>query len=111
MPMTNALLVHFRGPMPQETLDRLRAALGLTRRGRLTDAEDERFGYRYLQHDDDNWVDVDLWREDDEHWLLQLSHLKARPADAVVDEVLAEARTALAELGFVIESVERRPAV
>jgi hypothetical protein len=105
MPMSIALTVRFRGEMTQATLLRLREQLGLKRQGRLTDAEDAAFGYRYLQHDELNWIDLDLWRQDDTHWSFLLTYLKEPPAREVVEQELAGIRAALAELGFTIEDV------
>lgn len=105
MPMTIALTVRFRGEMTQATLLRLREQLALNRRGRLTDAEDAEFGYRHLQHDELNWIDLTLWRHDDAHWSFLLTYLKESPARDVVERELADIRAALAQVGFTVEDV------
>lgn len=109
MPMTSSLTVRMRGAMPPDTLLRMRELLNLKRRGRLTDAEDVDFGYRYLQHDDQNWIFLDLLRKDDVTWSFDLTYLKEPPSEDVIDQTLADIRAAASRLGFTIEGVTRRP--
>jgi len=94
--------------MPQATLLQMRELLHLKRMGRLTDAEDVDFGYRYLQHDDQNWIFLDLLRQDDMTWSLKLTYLKEPPSAAVVDQTLTDIRAAARQLGFTIEDVVRQ---
>lgn len=107
MPMTRALTVRIHGAMPPTTLLRMRELLHLKRQGRLTDAEDVGFGYRYLQHDDQNWIFLDLSRQDDTTWCLYLTYLKEPPSEDVVDQTLADIRAAASQLGFNLEDVVR----
>jgi len=105
--MSNALVVHFSGAMPPDRLAALRESLNLHPRGRLTDAEDANFGYRQLQHDDENWITLDLWRQSDTEWSLDLTYLKTPPAAETLDETLSSIRGAVTELGFTIGRVDR----
>jgi hypothetical protein len=107
MPMTRALTVRIHGPMPQATLIRMRELLRLERRGRLTDAEDVRFGYRYVQHDDQNWIHLDLSRQDDTTWNFYLTYLNEPPSEYVVDQTLAGIRAAAGQLGLTVQDVIR----
>jgi hypothetical protein len=107
MPMTRALTVRIHGAMPPATLLRMRELLHLKRKGRLTDVEDVRFGYRYLQHDNQNWIFLDLSRENDMTWNFYLTYLKEPPSEDVVDQTLADIRAAASQLGFIIEDVVR----
>lgn len=107
MPMSRALWVRLRGQLTQETLARMREKLSLERRGRLTDAEDDLFGYRHLQHDDRNWINLDLIRSDDTHWVLAISHLNEPPPPELIDQTLSQIMAAAAELGLTVEEVTR----
>jgi hypothetical protein len=75
--------------------------------GRLTDAEDVTFGYRYFQHDDENWIDLRLSRENDTTWVFYLTYLNQPPTDGLVDQTLADIQTAATQLGFTVDSVIR----
>lgn len=107
MPMTKALRVSLSGQMNQDTLRRMREKLSLERRGRLTDAEDVFFGYRHLQHDDQNWINLDLIRSDDTHWVLAVSHLNEPPPPELLDQTLSRIIETAAELGLAVEEVTR----
>ena len=107
MPMTRALTVLLCGAMPQDTLLRMRELMHLQRRGRLTDAEDVYFGYQHLQHDEQNWISLDLIRQDDMNWKFDLTYLKAPPSDDVVTQTLAQIRAAAGQLGFTVQDVVR----
>lgn len=107
MPMTRTLRVRLSGQMNQDTLARMREKLSLERRGRLTDAEDVFFGYRHLQHDDQNWINLDLIRSDDTHWVLAVSHLNEPPAPELLDQTLSQITEAAAELGLTVDQVTR----
>ena len=107
MPMTRALRVSLSGQMTQDTLQQMREKLSLERRGRLTDAEDDLFGYRHLQHDDQNWINLDLIRSDGTHWVLAISHLNEPPPSELLDQTLIQIMEAAAELGLTVEEVTR----
>lgn len=107
MPMTDALRVHLRGPMTQDTLQRMREKLALQHRGRLTDAEDVRFGYRHLQHDDQNWINLDLLRSDGTNWVLKISHLNEPPSAELVEQTLRQILEAATGLGFTVDDITR----
>ncbi|WP_157762209.1 hypothetical protein [Nocardia yamanashiensis] len=61
------------GRLDQARLERLREVLGLTRMGRLTDREDEHFGFRDVSANRDRSVSLDLWRVEDIKWSLSIS--------------------------------------
>lgn len=107
MPMTRALRVRLSGQMTQDTLAQMREKLSLERRGRLTDAEDDLFGYRHLQHDDQNWINLDLIRTDGTHWVLAISHLNEPPTSELLDQTLSQIMEAAADLGLTVEDVTR----
>lgn len=110
MPMTTALKINFSGEMPQSKLEKMRELLGLTRRGRLDDDEDAEFGYRYLQRDDDNQVEVDLWRSTATEWYVKLVYLSEPPAAGVVDQLQSDILAAAGQLGFTVDRVWQRDA-
>lgn len=107
MPMTKVLRVRLSGQMTQDRLRQMREKLSLERQGRLTDAEDDLFGYRHLQHDDQNWINLDLMRSDGTHWVLAISHLHEPPPPELIDQTLGQIMEAAAELGFTVEEVTR----
>ncbi|MGW4529513.1 hypothetical protein ACWEOI_01045 [Nocardia sp. NPDC004340] len=72
-PRKARLRVMLRGQLDQARLERLRAALGLTRMGRLTDWADEHFGYRHIGGDANQSVCLDLWRVEETQWFLCVS--------------------------------------
>lgn len=109
MSMHIVFWLRFQGAMPQETLEQLRNRLGLKRAGRLSDAEDARFGYRHLLRDQADRVDFDLWRDDETQWKLELSYAGRRPATDTIEALLADSRAVLTELGFEIIEVQRWP--
>jgi hypothetical protein len=66
------LLLIFSGSMSQPKLDRLRAALELSRMGRLTDLEDEHFGTRQLRDDPEGAAMLNLWRTSPDAWSITI---------------------------------------
>lgn len=75
--------------------------------GRLTDAEDAEFGYRYLQKDDQNWISLDLFRQDDTNWTFYLTYLSNAPLPETIDQVLADITAAADRHGFAVVEVIR----
>lgn len=107
MPMTRALTVRLAGPMPASTLRQIRDDLSLHAKGRLSDAEDENFGYRYLQKDDENWISLDLYREDDTNWAFDLTYLHDSPSPETINRVLADITATAGRNGFTVAEVIR----
>jgi len=107
MPMTRALTVRLTGLMPADTLRRIREDLSLHTRGRLSDAEDFDFGYRYLRKDDQNWIRLDLSRQDDTNWVFYLTYLSDPPSPETIGQVLADITAAAGRHGFTIVEVIR----
>jgi hypothetical protein len=107
MPMSTALTVRLTGPMPAGTLQQIREDLSLHAKGRLSDAEDENFGYRYLQKDDQNWISLDLYRVDDTNWAFDLTYLSEPPAPETIGQVLADITAAAGRNGFTVAEVIR----
>ena len=58
-------LLIFAGTLDQAALDNLRGALGLGRRGRLSDREDAFFGGRAVPASDGSMLELELWRDED----------------------------------------------
>lgn len=54
--------------LEQDTLDQLRAQLGLEERGRLDDSEDVEYGTRYLRKDEASIVAISLYRDCADGW-------------------------------------------
>ncbi|MFE6862791.1 hypothetical protein [Nocardia sp. NPDC057668] len=72
-PLRPRLRMIMSGELDRTRLDRLREALGLARKGRLTDREDEHFGYRDVSENQDRSLSLDLWRVSDAEWSLRIS--------------------------------------
>lgn len=107
MPMTRSLTVRLTGPMPADTLRAVRDDLSLKPKGRLTDAEDDEFGYRYLQQDDQNWISLDLVRQDDTSWAFHLTYLNDPPPAGTVSQVLADVTASAERNGLMVAEVIR----
>lgn len=105
MPMRTALGVKMSGQMSQRTLEKFRASLRLQKSGRLTDEEDAQFGYKYLRDEQDNWVELSLWRIDDTHWSVRLSYMNEPVPVEVIEQVRADILAAADKHGFTVEKV------
>jgi hypothetical protein len=66
------LILDLRGTLNQPALDGLRAALGLHRRGRLTDREDAEFGYRTVTENGEPRLTLRLWRNAEDQWRITI---------------------------------------
>lgn len=100
------LLLIFRGSPSQTQLDRLREALDLCRRGRLTDLEDAHFGARDLVSADVPAA-MNLWRSDNELWSISIdADPSAILADNDIELWRSSAEAAAADAGLTF--VERR---
>jgi hypothetical protein len=93
--------------MPEGTLRQVREDLALHPKGRLSDAEDNEFGYRYLQKDDQNWISLDLSRQDDANWTFYLTYLSDPPPPETIGQVLADITAAAGRHGFTVAEVTR----
>jgi hypothetical protein len=105
MPMTRQLEVRLHGDMSQGTLEKLRKSLKLKKRGRLTDLEDVEFGYRYLQKDNANWIQLSLQRTAETDWFVVLTYLNEPVASQTVEQCRADILAAAKKLGFTAEEV------
>jgi hypothetical protein len=102
MPLSYRIVVRTsaEGAVDQRVLDQLRAALGLTRMGRLTDAEDDDFGYRE-ETVGDSQVMINLLRWGDREWSFHLRYLgEPAPPAEYVDRQRAAFRDAFAQAGL-----------
>ena len=89
-------------------LSEFRDRVGLQRRGRLSDDWDQEFGRRELRSRDEGWVNLRLWRHEDDEWLVNLTYEKdPLPADEaeqlhqkVLDAAVAVGMTITAESGL-----------
>ncbi|MFE5288982.1 hypothetical protein ACFRAQ_28795 [Nocardia sp. NPDC056611] len=61
------------GHLDQERLEQIRAKLGLTKMGRLSDWQDEDFGWRDISHDGDSSLMLNLWRHSEDQWSILIS--------------------------------------
>jgi len=86
MPSEIALRLTAFGEVSQEQLDQLRDELGLRRAGRLTDSQDEQFGYR-TERLGDTEVELTLSRSGANAWSLWVSYEGGTPPpDAWIDQ-------------------------
>jgi hypothetical protein len=105
MPMDPLFAVWLRGELPQSKLDRLRQLLSLERRGRLTDAEDAQFGYRYLREDAPHRTALHLYRDTDSLWKVGLTYEGEPPPRRTVEEIRRAILDAAAQLGLQVERI------
>ncbi|HEY2703280.1 MAG TPA: hypothetical protein VGL20_06280 [Candidatus Dormibacteraeota bacterium] len=103
--MNRLLDVWLRGELSQSRLDRLRELLSLTRRGRLTDAEDAEFGYRYLGEDAPDRTVLQLYRDGDSLWKLSLEYQGEPPSPETVEETRRAILTAASKLGLAVDQI------
>jgi hypothetical protein len=110
------LEVSFTGNVRRSDLDKLRSALGLTARGRLTDDWDAEFGERVLSPRDSDGILLTLWRDLDRDgwWDIVLTYENNPLPDAEVDEWEREITSVIASLGFTVQKLRsqtrnRRP--
>ncbi|WP_433678808.1 hypothetical protein [Nocardia sp. CA-119907] len=71
--------VYIAEAVDQQSLDRLRSTLGLTRSGRLTDDWDYNFGERALKGSGIETTWLTLWRADEAPWYLAVSQPEDEP--------------------------------
>jgi hypothetical protein len=95
------LTVDLRGQLDQAGLDGLRDALGLHRRGRLTDREDWEFGFRVLTAEGEAPATLRLWRYEDDRWAVTLDAAGLAATDVLSWAERAEAAAAAAGLTVV----------
>ncbi len=107
MAMERLLLVGLRGDLPQARLDLLRERLGLHAQGRLTDQEDELFGYRYLRESPGARVVVRLSREGAGQWAVHLASEGTRPDQEFLDGWRAAVEDVAAQLELVVDRVRQ----
>jgi hypothetical protein len=109
--MRPALTVHLLGKLSQTGLDEFRRRLDLHRSGRLTDEQDEDFGYRYLREDKGHFIRLTLWRKDADgtRWVVELTYQNEPPDEATVDRLLAQIQDAAAAAGLSLEGSRRHP--
>jgi hypothetical protein len=82
--------------------------VGLRRRGRLSDDWDQEFGWREVRSREQGWVNLMLWRHEDDDWSVDLTFEKdPLPADEaeqlrqkVLDAAAAAGMTITAESGL-----------
>jgi hypothetical protein len=107
MAMERLLFVGLRGELPQARLDALRDRLGLHRQGRLTDHEDELFGYRYLRDAPGERTVVRLSRQAADRWAIHLASEGTRPAQEVIDGWRSAVEEAATHLDLVVDQVRQ----
>lgn len=108
MPSEIALRLTAFGEVDQVRLDGLRAELGLRRAGRLTDSEDEEFGYR-TERAGDTTVEVTLSRAGVHTWSLWVSYEGATPPpDALIDAYRSAFLQAMRNAGLRMDREWRR---
>lgn len=94
-----ALVIDIDGEMNQSTLQLLRDHLRLRKQGRLTDDWDQHFGTRRIVYSNGQHRNVDLWRQFDNSWtvdVLDTDDLDVGPEalDLLRDELIAGIKAA-----------------
>jgi len=93
--MKTQLAITLAGDVGQGRLDTLRERLGLRKRGRLSDDQDEEFGHRDLSAGGEGRRWMDLWRDSASEWTVRLAYetdpLPAAELEALRDQVVAAA--------------------
>jgi hypothetical protein len=87
------LVIDIRGNVDQSSLERLRTRLSLKKQGRLSDDWDQEFGYRSIQSASGQRINIGLFREFDESWVVDVS----ASAPNISSEELALLRAELLE--------------
>ncbi len=96
-----ALVIDIEGTVDQESLNRLRTHLNLAKRGRLTDDWDQEFGSRKIERSAGKYLAIDLFRNFDETWKVQVLDTDKRdPNDAELTSVCAELVGGITAAGF-----------
>lgn len=85
-------VIDIHGDVDQSGLDRLRAHLDLTKRGRLTDDWDQSFGYRKIEGVAEQYTKISLYRVFDGSWLVDVAATERLDPNS---EDLASLRTEL----------------
>ena len=106
-------LVSASGEVEQPLLVQLRADLGLRPNGRLTDTQDDEFGYRMESVGEGEETKVllslSLWRDGARAWTLRMSFDgDTRPPEALIDDYRAECLRAFERAGMVVHREFRR---
>jgi hypothetical protein len=101
------------GEVTQQLLEQLREDLGFKRAGRLTDVEDEGFGYRTERvgdgDGDETEVRLRLSRDGVNTWSFWVAYLgETPPSDALIDDYRAAFLRAIEHAGLVVAR-EYRP--
>ncbi|GAA4707048.1 hypothetical protein Prum_054840 [Phytohabitans rumicis] len=100
-----------QGGLDQASLEAVRQALGLSRRGRLTDQEDMEFGYAYLNGEGEPHVVVTLWRYADDRWGVTLdADPRVDVSTPDVERWAAQAEAAATEAGLTVVERDTDPA-
>src|SRR3954471_635866 len=92
------LTVDLRGQLDQAALDGLRDALGLHRRGRLTDREDWEFGFRVLTAEGEPPATLRPCRYAERRWAVTLDAAELPATEVLSWAERAEAAAAAAGL-------------
>lgn len=92
--------------LDQNTLDQLRAQLGLSRRSRLDDDEDEDFGSRQLREGADQSVWLSLVRDySSRRWSFEILYRGERPSLEMIEQWRSQIYRALADAGLHVRKV------
>lgn len=90
MSIVDILTVRLTGTVDQQVLDRLCTELQLEPEGRLGDDWDDKFGMRWLRPETDGAEWLELYRESDTEWDVQLSAEPPLPTAAEVAALRAQ---------------------
>jgi hypothetical protein len=98
-----AYVARLRGEVGQEALDLLRQRLELRKQGRLSDDWDQDFGYRTLRDEPGTPVQLQLSRQHDDLWQLELNYQGDPPSPETVERVRTEILSVAGETGLTVE--------
>jgi hypothetical protein len=100
----------FTGDVDDRELDTLRAALGMAKRGRLSDDWDDEFGWRELSPRESGWIYLNLTRDLDRDgwWEVALKYENDPLPVADVDMWEQKITGAIATAGLNLQEVRRQ---
>jgi hypothetical protein len=103
------LEVTFTGDVHDPELAKLRASLGMAKRGRLSDDWDNEFGWRELSPRDSGWIYLILTRdlERDGWWEVDLEYEQDPLPVAEVDTWAQKITSAITAAGLTVQEVKR----
>jgi hypothetical protein len=107
--MHHRLHVELATELDQRTLDRIRKLLDLTPAGRLTDDEDQKFGWRRVPGPFTDLAELSLWRESAERWRIVVWGRDTLLPDPATERLRAEVLAVVRDLALPVRQVRLDP--